>query len=159
MNNNKNDYRADGVKLSAQPMSPNLSIILSLQPESVLFYNVKCWSVGHGTNFSPFSNQWQNYVNKKCEIGLSNMELWTVTKFLSLQENTKGNPSAHVANSEWQVSYSTVKKWYAKFQCGDFKTEYAAIAGRPSTMSPPEIINHGSRYFLLGQAPSYKNLL
>lgn len=38
-------------------------------------------------------------------------------------------------------SYSTVKKWCANFQRGDFATEDAARSGRPSTVTTPEIVD------------------
>lgn len=46
---------------------------------------------------------------------------------------------------EWKVPVliNCNKKWWANFQHGDFKIQFAALSGRPSTVSTHGIVDHG----------------
>lgn len=76
-------------------------------------------------------------------VEFSNVELRAVMKFLFLQKKT----AKEIHECMMQTlsvkcpSYSTVKKWCANFQRGDFETEDAARSGRPSTVTTPEIVD------------------
>lgn len=55
-------------------------------------------------------------------------------------------------------SYSTVKKWCANFHHGDFETQDAALLGKPSTMSTPEIDDHVYHVILADRQISTKRI-
>ena len=55
-------------------------------------------------------------------------------------------------------SYSTVKKWCANFQGGDFEIDDAARSGRPSTVSTPEVVDHVHDLILADQRISAKTI-
>ena len=73
----------------------------------------------------------------------SNVELRTAMKFLFLQKKTAKEIHECMTQtlSDKCPSYSTVKKWCANFQRGDFETNYAGRSERPSTATTPDIVD------------------
>lgn len=87
------------------------------------------------------------------DLELLNVKLQTIVKFLFLQN--KAPKEIHdcmlEALSDMCLSYSSMKKWCASFQHGDFETEDATRSGRPSTVWTQEIVDHVHDLFLADQ--------
>ena len=81
-------------------------------------------------------------------------------KFLFLQNKTPKEIHDCMMQtlSDKCPSYSTVKKWCANFQGGDFETDDAARSGRPSTVSTPEVVDHVHDLILADRRISAKTI-
>lgn len=93
-------------------------------------------------------------------VEFSNVELRAVMKFLFLQKKTPREIHDCMMQTlaDKCPSYSTVKKWCANFQRGDFETEDAGRSGRPSTVTTPEIVDQVHDLILTDRRISAKTI-
>lgn len=96
----------------------------------------------------------------KESVEFSSVELRAVMKLMFLQKKTpkKIHECMMQTLGVKCPSYSTVKKWCANFQRGDFETQDAARSGRPSTVSSPEIVDHVHDLILADRRISAKRI-
>ncbi|XP_042310079.1 uncharacterized protein LOC121923591 [Sceloporus undulatus] len=104
-----------------------------------------------------------NIINRTMSaksVEFSSTELRAIMKFLFLQKKTPKEIHECMMQtlSDKCPSYSTVKKWCANFQQGDFETEDAARSGRPSTVSTPEMVERVHDLILADQRISAKTI-